>query len=191
MSKLPIRQALETLHPIPDSDWAIMEELFHKKEYARNEHILRVGEIENYLYFIERGILRSYVDRKESEVTLEFSFQETIFSSYDSFLLRTHSLVNVQSITPASLWRINYNDLQKIYSQTQSGNLIGRMAAEALYLEKNARELDLLTKPAEQRYLELFENQPQLVQQIPLKYIASYIGITPQALSRIRRRIIS
>ncbi|MCG8373808.1 MAG: Crp/Fnr family transcriptional regulator [Balneolales bacterium] len=191
MSKLAIRQALETLHTIPDSDWEVMEVLFHKKNYAKSEHILTVGEIENYLYFIERGILRSYVNRKDSEVTLEFSFQETLFSSYDSFLLRAPSLINVQAITAASLWRINYDDLQKIYSQTQSGNLIGRMAAEMLSIEKSNRELDLLTKPAEQRYLELFENQPQLVQQIPLKYIASYIGITPQALSRIRRRIIS
>ncbi len=191
MSKLAIRQALETLHTIPDSDWEVMEALFHKKNYAKNEHILTVGEIENYLYFIERGILRSYVNRKDSEVTLEFSFQETLFSSYDSFLLRAPSLINVQAITAASLWRINYDDLQKIYSETQSGNLIGRMAAEMLSIEKSNRELDLLTKPAEQRYLELFENQPQLVQRIPLKYIASYIGITPQALSRIRRRIIS
>lgn len=191
MSRLAIRETLETLYPISDSDWAVMEKLFHKKEYARNELILKAGEVENYLYYIEQGVLRSYVERKDSEVTLEFSFQKTIFSSYDSFLLQTPSLINVQAIVPALLWRINYDDLQKIYSQTISGNLIGRIAAEMLYLEKSTRELDLLTKPAEQRYLELFEHQCKLIQRIPLKYIASYIGITPQALSRIRKRIIS
>ncbi len=189
MSKSAIRQALETLHPISENDWRVMAPLFHKKDYAKNEHIIRIGKIEKYLYFIEEGILRSYVDRQGSEITLEFSFQDTIFSSYDSFLQRNESLINVQAITPASLWRINYDDLQMIYSQTGVGNLIGRLATEVLYLEKSNRELDLLTKSAEQRYLELFKNQPQLIQKIPLKYIASYIGITPQALSRIRRRI--
>ncbi|MDN5216005.1 Crp/Fnr family transcriptional regulator [Fulvivirgaceae bacterium BMA12] len=189
MSKSAIRQALETLHPISERDWHVMAPLFHKRDYTKNEHILKVGEIEKYLYFIEKGILRSYVNRQYSEITLEFSFHETIFSSYDSFLQRNESLINVQAITPASLWRINYDDLQKIYSQTSVGNLIGRLAAEVLYMEKSSRELDLLTKSAEQRYLELFENQPQLIQKIPLKHIASYIGITPQALSRIRRRI--
>ena len=76
-----------------------------------------------------------------------------------------------------------------IYSKTAVGNVIGRKAAESLFLEKAKRELALLNDSAEQRYLNLFTEQPELILQIPLKYIASYIGITPQALSRIRRRI--
>lgn len=67
--------------------------------------------------------------------------------------------------------------------------MIGRVAAEILYMEKSKRELSLLSMTAEQRYLNLFSEQQELIRLIPLKYIASYIGITPQALSRIRRRI--
>ncbi|MDN5202741.1 Crp/Fnr family transcriptional regulator [Fulvivirgaceae bacterium BMA10] len=184
-----IRQALETIHPISENDWSIIEPLFVKKEYLRNEFILRRGEIEKYLYFIESGILRSYVDRNESEVTLEFSFQETIFCSYSSFLTQTQSQVDVQAITDLTIWRIGFDDLQKVYLETSIGNLIGRVACEIQYLEKSNRELSLLTKTAEERYLDLFKEQPALIQNIPLKYIASYIGITPQALSRIRKRI--
>jgi DNA-binding MarR family transcriptional regulator len=69
------------------------------------------------------------------------------------------------------------------------GNLFGRLAAESLFLEKSKRELSLLTNTPEQRYLNLFTEHPELIRKIPLKYIASYIGVTPQALSRIRKRI--
>ena len=82
-------------------------------------------------------------------------------------------------------------DSGNVYSKTFIGNLIGRIASEILYIEKSNRELSLLSKTAEERYLDLFNEQPELIQNIPLKHIASYIGITPQALSRIRKRIYS
>ena len=184
-----IRQALETIHPISEEDWKIFGPLFHRKTYEKDDHILRVGQTEKYLYFIEKGIVRSYLERRESEVTVEFSFQETIFSSYASFLTQTPSLVDVQAITDLVIWRVGYADLQKIYADSNIGNLIGRVASELLFIEKSNRELALLCKTAEERYLDLINEHPELIQNIPLKYIASYIGITPQALSRIRKRI--
>ena len=87
------------------------------------------------------------------------------------------------------MWRLTYDDLQSIYTETMIGNLIGRKAAEQLYLLIKQRELSFLNKTAKQRYLDLFEGRPELIKLIPLKYIASYIGITPQALSRIRKEI--
>lgn len=188
MSK-ELRQTLETIQPISDSDWSIIEPLFKRKALSKNEVLLRIGEIERYLYFIEDGILRSYVNRDDSEITLEFSFQNTLFSSYESFIRQERSQINVQAITEVFIWRVSFDDLQKIYQKTVIGNYIGRIAAENLYIEKSIRELDLLTKTATERYLDLFKIQPKLIQSIPLKYIASYLGITPQALSRIRRNI--
>ena len=87
------------------------------------------------------------------------------------------------------MWEISNNDLQEVYERTKKGNLVGRKMAEKMFLIKSKRELSLLNKTAEERYLDLFSDRPKLLKQIPLKYIASYIGITPQALSRIRKRI--
>jgi hypothetical protein len=84
---------------------------------------------------------------------------------------------------------LTYNDLQTIYAETDIGNTIGRLASEDLFKKKSKRILSLLTQSAENRYWNLFTEQPHLLKLIPLKYIASYIGITPQALSRIRKRI--
>ena len=92
-------------------------------------------------------------------------------------------------MTETILWKISREDLQEVYERTNSGNIIGRKMAENMFLIKSKRELSLLSKTAEERYLDLFSDRPKLLQQIPLKYIASYIGVTPQALSRIRKRI--
>ena len=85
--------------------------------------------------------------------------------------------------------RISHSDLNDIYINTKIGNEIGRKNAESLFLIKSSREMSLLNLNAKERYEELFLERPQLIKEIPLKYIASYIGITPQALSRIRNQI--
>ena len=95
----------------------------------------------------------------------------------------------LETLLETTLLSITHQDLQEVYSQTKIGNLIGRLSSERLYLNKSKRELSLLNDSAEQRYLNLFTERPNLLKEIPLKYVASYIGVTPQALSRIRKRI--
>jgi CRP-like cAMP-binding protein len=98
----------------------------------------------------------------------------------------------VETVTDTVIWRIAYNDLQNIYSDAKIGNTINtisRIATEEMYLLHLKRELSLLNDSAEERYLKLFSEEPELIHKVPLKYIASYIGVTPQALSRIRSRI--
>lgn len=152
--------------------------------------LLRCGETENYLSFIEKGIVRLCTPAElDDDLTFGFAHAGNFVSAYDSFLTQMPSVYHIETLTDTILWRLTSNDLQEIYKETAIGNSIGRHAAEALFLEKSRRELSLLNESAEQRYLNLFSEKPHLFQQIPLKYIASYIGITPQALSRIRKRI--
>jgi CRP-like cAMP-binding protein len=104
-------------------------------------------------------------------------------------LTQTPSEYELQALTDTIVWQISYNDLQIVYAQTQVGNYLGRFASEKLFLAKSRRELSLLKYNAKERYLRLFSEQPDILKFIPMKYIASYIGITPQGLSRIRRQI--
>ena len=160
-----------------------------KEEFPKKHILLKSGQMENNLSFIETGIIRLYVEKTENDLTFAFAFGGGFVSGYDSFLTRTKSTYHIETLTKSTLWQLSYNDLQEIYNTTEIGNKIGRQASEELFLKKSKRELSLLNETAEQRYLKLFTEQPKLIQQIPLKYIASYIGVTPQALSRIRKRI--
>lgn len=184
-----IREYFEQIGKINDSDWTIFSSKLKKIKYPKNTTVLAVGKTENYLSFIEKGSIRLFIPKVENDLTFGFCFENEFVSAYDSFLRQKPCKYQVETLTATTLWRISYNDLQTVYETSDIGITIGRLTAENLFLIKSEREQSLLNETAEQRYLSLFKNRPNLIKEIPLKYLASYIGITPQALSRIRKRI--
>lgn len=184
-----IRNLFEKTVSLSDKEWEVFSSKLSRQEFPSKAVLLETGQTENYLSFIEKGIIRFYIPKEDKDLTFSFSFDNGFVSAYDSFLSRIPSIYRVEAITDTVLWRLTYQDLQTIYSETEAGDKIGRYASEDLFQKKAKRELSFLNDSPEERYLKLFTEQPHLIQLIPLKYIASYIGITPQALSRIRKRI--
>lgn len=184
-----IREYYERIIKLQEREWEFIASHFDRKVFAKNEIITRRGQTENYLYFVETGLVRFYIPDDENELTFNFCFDKEFTCAYNSFLTRTPSEYELQAMTESAVWQISYDDMQKVYAQTQAGNYLGRFVSEKLFLQKSKRELSLLKHTARERYLNLFHEQPDILKFIPLKYVASYIGITPQALSRIRRQI--
>ncbi len=184
-----IREYFERTVQLTDKDWQLFSSKLVSREFTKRTIILKTGQTENYLSFVEKGIIRFFIPKEENDLTFDFVFDNGFLSAYESFLTQTPSTYQIETLTETILWSITYHDLQDIYRESEIGNTIGRLASEDLFLKKSKREFSLLSDTAEERYLKLFEEQLHLIKQIPLKYIASYIGITPQALSRIRKRI--
>lgn len=184
-----IRKLFEKNFELSDQEWQVFSSKLVKRNFPKKHLLLKAGGVENHLSFIERGVVRFFLRREQNDLTFSFAFSNDFVSGYSSFLTRKPSVFYMETLTPTTLWQLTYEDLQEIYRNTKTGNAIGRHASEELFLKKFERELSLLEKTAEQRYLNLFTEQPELLREIPLKYIASYIGVTPQALSRIRKRI--
>lgn len=184
-----IRNYLEKMEHMSDEDWQIFSSRLVRHQLPKKTVLLKTGETENYLSFIEKGMVRLFIPKSETDLTFGFVFENEFVSAYDSFLTRQASPYSIETLTPVTVWRLTYEDLQAVYRDTRTGNVLGRRISEELFLKKSKRELAFLNETAEQRYLRLFTDRPDLIRQIPLKFIASYIGITPQALSRIRRRI--
>jgi CRP-like cAMP-binding protein len=184
-----IRIYFEKELKMTEKDWQIYSSKLIRKELPKKHLLLKAGQTEKYLSFVENGIIRFYIPKEDNDLTFTFTFNNGFVSAYDSFLTQQPSTYNIETLTQTTIWQLSFDDLQIIYNETEIGNTIGRKSAEDLFLKKSKRELSLLIQTAEQRYLNLFTEQPHLLQFIPLKYIASYIGITPQALSRIRKRI--
>lgn len=175
--------------PLNDKDWNEFSSKHTRREFKKKDVILKVGEVENYLSVVEEGVARLFFEKDNKELTIRFVFNYQHLTAYDSFTQRTPSKCNVEALTDMVVWRVHYDDLQGLYRRHAVGNLIGRLTVENLYVEKLNREFSLLSSTAEERYLTLLKEKPNLFQLIPLKHIASYMGITPQALSRIRKRI--
>ncbi|MDO1512415.1 Crp/Fnr family transcriptional regulator [Maribacter confluentis] len=184
-----IRAFFEEIVTINDEDWKLFSSKLEKTEYPKKTILLKTGQTETYLSFIEKGAVRLYIPGLENDLTFGFCFENQFVCAYDSFIRQSPCTYQLETLSKTILWRISHTDLQEIYARTAIGNTIGRLTAENLYLIKSDREQSLLNQTAQERYLSLFKNRPNLFKDIPLKYIASYIGITPQALSRIRKRI--
>lgn len=185
-----IRQYLLSKNiPLTEEDWKPFVDKNIRKVYRKKDLILKKGDVDNYLSFVEGGTARLFFTKEFKELTIRFVFKNQYLTAYDSFTQRTPSRCDIEALTDMVVWQIHYDDLQEIYKNHPIGNLIGRLTVEALYVEKVKRELSFLSETAEERYLLLLKEQPDLFQKIPLKHIASYMGITPQALSRIRKRI--
>jgi len=166
---------------------------FEKIVFAKKTMILKEGTVEDYLYFIDKGIIRFFVNKihptePSKEITFSFIAENMFCSAYDSFITRNPCAYNVETVQETVVYRIHFNDLEKLYQRSKVGNYLGRISAENLYVRKTQREISLLMHTAEERYLNLAKAYPNFIREIPLKHIASYIGITPQALSRIRKQ---
>ncbi len=186
-----IKAYLDQIATISNSDWAFFTSKLQRRDIPKKTIFLKLNAIENHISFIESGVVRLYIPKEdpEKEITFGFSFEDQFVSAYDSFLTQTPSAYQLQALTETTIVSITYEDLQEVYKTTQIGNLIGRLTAERLFLLKSKREQNLLNLSAEERYMKLFKERPELLKVIPLKYISSYIGVTAQALSRIRKRI--
>lgn len=186
-----IKTYLEQIATISDADWAFFTSKLTRRVIPKKHIFLKLHDIENHISFIESGVVRLFIPKEnpEKEITFGFSFTDQFVSAYDSFLTQSPSAYELQALTDTTLFSMSYADLQDVYKNTQIGNLIGRLTAERLFLIKSRREQHLLNLTAEERYLKLFKERPELLKEVPLKYISSYIGVTPQALSRIRKRI--
>mgnify|MGYP006074976631 FL=1 len=186
-----IKTYIDQIATISKLDWDFFKSKLQRRIIPKKTIFLKINEIENHISFIESGVVRLFLPKEnpEKEITFGFSFKNQFVSAYDSFLTQKPSLYQLQALTEISILSISYTDLQEVYQTTQIGNLIGRLTAERLFLIKSKREQNLLNLTAEERYLNLFKERPELIKVIPLKYISSYIGVTAQALSRIRKRL--
>jgi CRP-like cAMP-binding protein len=184
-----IRVYLDQFVQLSDAEWDVFSSKLEKTDYRKRTIIRLKGEIENQLLFIDSGIIRYYLEKEDTQYTLGFAFAQEFACAYDSFLTQEPARYHVEALSDIVAWRISYADLQLAYKETKNGNVVGRILAEKLFMDKFSKEINLKHQSAEERYMGIIKDKPHFLKGIPLQYIASYIGVTPQTLSKIRKRI--
>ncbi len=171
--------------------YTLFEEHFTSVHFAKGDYLTRAGDVEHNLYYIEEGIVRYFYYNPESdkETTVDFTFAGEFCLSYASYVQQTPSLVNMQALEEITAYKISREELEQLLTRPDYLKVKVEIL-EKLLIEKMQKEAQLLTQSPEENYRYLLEKESRLLQSVPLKYIASYIGITPQALSRIRNRIV-
>ena len=168
--------------------WLKFQDLLVEREIASKTVLLKEGEISNYVHYIKKGCLRQCFDKDGKDITFQFFFEGQAVASIESFINHQPSLFTIESIEPStifSLSRVNFEKLHLICPDLKDGfqDLIFQRF-------KNYSQLFLsqIKDTPRERYEDLIKNHPEIIKRVPQHYIASYLGITPISLSRIRNR---
>ncbi len=163
---------------------------FRRVTYSKNDYLLQEGDIEKKYWFCESGFLRSFVsDPEGNDITTNFYTKGEIVIDWTSFFLRTPSRENIQALTDCVCWQLDYESFQQLFNSIQSFREQGRTNLVNSYFSLKRHHISMIADQAKERYLQLMKEKPHVVQNISLKHIATYLGITDTSLSRIRKEI--
>lgn len=157
--------------------------------YRKGEHIVREGERNSSLYLVAQGIWRGHYLRDGVDISLWFASEgDTLFSSW-SYVADRPSLTSIEAMSDSTVFRISKQKMETFFTSSIAFANIGRIIFERQFLDMENWMINGGAAQAKQRYLALLEQNPELLQHVPLKHIASYLMITPQSLSRIRAEL--
>lgn len=186
-----LRTILSKVASFDESEWDYYRQHVEFVVFDKKDLLTRNGEVEHYVYFILSGIVRHFFVWDEREVCLDFGFEKNLVSSYVSFVSQKPSDISIQALTTVKAFRIHYHHVEAMYAMSKRHEHFGRVIAERLFAHRLQREMILLSMSAEEKYRHLLSERPDLIRKIPVKDIASYLGIHPESLSRIRSKIHS
>lgn len=179
---------IEQFVELSADDRRVIERLFVPREFEKGEHFLWAGEVCREVLFIETGIFRHFLNREGEELIYFFAAENDFVSDYESFLSGEPSDKNIQALEAARGLTINREDLQHFYSDVKFGERFGRLALEQIFVANLRQVTSFYQDTPAERYQSFVRNYQNLQNRIPQYYIASYVGIKPESLSRIRRR---
>lgn len=185
-------QYIRSNHDFSQREIEMIQLYFEPVSFSKNTVIEDEGKVPDYLYYIVSGYLRLfYIDENGNEVTTHINCPPGFFTAYFHFINKTVSDHHVECITDCELLRITKENLDHLVKESQAMKdlNISVFQHSIAYNENRSRELSALN--AEQRYLKLLKDYPEIIQHVPIQYIASFLGMKPESLSRIRRKIIN
>jgi len=185
-----LKQAIQNSITIGEAELEFMLSLFKPLFLKKEALFLEVGKVCNYVAFVNSGLLRIfYINSKGEETTCYFSLPNEFVTSISSFTAQIPTTENIQAIQATELFIISKHDLDLLYHTVPVTQEFGRKAAEKLAMIMEQRISLFLNHSADERYKLLLESNPALILTVPLQYLASYLGISPQHLSRLRKNI--
>jgi CRP-like cAMP-binding protein len=184
-----LKKLFENLHPLSAEEWNEINSYFKEVKFDKGVIITKEGQVENYLYFTVKGGTRAFYLKEGEEHCIDFRFENEFTGSYISFLQQQPSRLYVQTLEPTTLYAISHSSLQKLYDEYKIGEKLGRLSAEKLLIKYQVRQATLLLDTATERFHNLSNNKKNWIQRVPQKYLASYLNITPEYYSRLKKEL--
>jgi len=184
-----VKKIFETYFTADMNIWKGFSEKIKVREFEKSEIIKDYNAVERYLNIVIKGSAGLFVWDGKRDICINLLYENSFISDYMSFLSQQPAVIKTEALEDITLWSISHTDLNELYQRSETGLRIGKAISEMLYIKKQQEQINLLTLSPQERYLKLIASRPEIFQRTPLKIIASYLGLTAESLSRIRKRI--
>lgn len=183
-----LKEFIEKFTKLNTDDWQIIQDAFEPRLVKKNEIILQVGEICRYFYFFESGLIRFFTIKDGNDITKTFTIPPYCFTAKTSFRYQKASQEGIQALEKTTLWQTSYNQVNKLAELKSWNTFIHKLVNEVQEFTDDFM-MEIRTETAELRYRKLMEKYPVIINKIPLKHLSTFLGIAPQSLSRIRKKL--
>ena len=180
-----LKEQIFKVYSLDNEAWEALCMPWEEVLYKRKQIITNEGEVEKYLYMVLDGVQRAYFRHGDKEPTLVFSFYPSFSGIIDSFFTQTPSKFYLETITQSKLLRIHYNDLNALMQKHRSIETWVRVATIWTLAGTLERQIELMAYSAEDKFTALLRRSPHVLNMIPHKYLASYIGVDPSTFSKL------
>ncbi|WP_431215632.1 Crp/Fnr family transcriptional regulator [Puia sp. P3] len=181
-----LRQYVSRYVALTNEEFTFLAEKIVVRSFDRRQQLVSVGDVEQYMNFLVRGLARMYFIKGRTEVITNIAKEGELVSSSASFLSGDPSCYFIETLEPATMLSITREHLDGLYQQSSSVERLGRLITTQFVLQKEEWELECMRLDTKERFLRFVENNPDLLQRVPQKYLASYLNMKPETFSRLK-----
>lgn len=182
-----LKNLFQSLAPFDDKELIAVTDYFEQRHIAKNAYFSKAGLISDQIGFVTKGLMRSFYTIKSKETTTFFLTPGEVAVALLSFIKMQPAIENIQALEDSELLVINRKNLHTLYSNNWKWQQVGRVLIENYYVEMEQRSIALQSQTAQERYVQFLHNYPEIIKKVPLHFIASFLGMSPETLSRVRK----
>jgi CRP-like cAMP-binding protein len=185
-----LQTLVNAVYPLSFEEWEAFSASWRKVNFKRKELITRAGEVEKYLYYVQTGIQRGFVtDEQGRDITIVFTYPPSFSGVPDSFQLQQPSDVYFETLTASEMYRLSFHEFERLIDKYPRIERFVRLATAAALKGVIKRQAEVMVFSAEERFTALLKRSPHLLNMIPHKYMASYLGIDASTFSKLLNKI--
>lgn len=159
------------------------------RRFGKKEVLTKAGEVENYFNYIAKGLIRKYYRKGTHEINTQISMEGHMILSQESFHSRQPSEYFVETIEPSTVVSITYNDLESVYASSPKMEHLARLLITYAMVIKDKWQMQMIKWTPRERFIHFVEKNPELMQRVPQKFLASYLNIKPETFSRFKHLV--
>jgi len=181
-------QTLKKFHPLSNEAEVALSSRLKEMVFSKHDYLLKKGRVCTHFYFLQHGALRGFYNLNDREVTHWFGFENTFITSFHSYITEQPAIENIQFLEGSILWAISKKELTGLFNEFHEIERVVRIIYENYYMRLEERYVNAQFKTAAELYHDLITKSPHILERVPLGYISSYLGISQETLSRIRKQ---